>query len=401
MRKTYYLLAVSFLFFLKNGFAQDCQHHPGTLKNDTYILCHGDIAVLEFDTTPQLAEEDVVAYAFFDNEQATVPVQWTQTPEIQLVENLSENMSYFVASVIGKDDGNGLPDLADDCTEQSNLVEVIFLERLSVELDTWCQSPNFQLVLLPKGGLPAYIGAGFPYEVTIENEVFSVQAGESVALDKHCSETGGELMLEINDGAACSYSDVIYVSAKTEKSCCDYVTWLAFTGKVLPEGNLLEWVIAQQYNLSHYLIERSIDGVNLEIIDSVKATGDSDVLLEYEFLDRGQFAPLSYYRIIAVETGGYTSPTGIISLTRNDALSLTEIHPIVEQFLTFTFKAPPEHSTNAYMHNITGSQVAFFTLSNEQTENPTTIDISHLPSGIYFLTLTNKSKKITTKFIKP
>ena len=63
----------------------------------------------------------------------------------------------------------------------------------------------------------------------------------------------------------------------------------------------IEWETAAELNSSHFLIERSLDGVNFEVIGDLPAAGNSVSPIEYEFMDYAPSRGNNYYRLKQVD----------------------------------------------------------------------------------------------------
>ncbi|MBL7951695.1 MAG: hypothetical protein JNM62_08240 [Flavobacteriales bacterium] len=85
----------------------------------------------------------------------------------------------------------------------------------------------------------------------------------------------------------------------------------------------LTWSTNFEHGTSHFVIERSEDGMHFEPIGTLGAIGDSDVRTEYMFPDQHPVRGLNYYRVQAVDTDGETRATNIVSaLFQPDAASV-------------------------------------------------------------------------------
>lgn len=66
----------------------------------------------------------------------------------------------------------------------------------------------------------------------------------------------------------------------------------------------LRWVTASEQNCDHYVIEKSIDLNNWEVVTKVDGAGNSTQTLKYFAIDREPFNGTSYYRLVQVDTDG-------------------------------------------------------------------------------------------------
>lgn len=90
----------------------------------------------------------------------------------------------------------------------------------------------------------------------------------------------------------------------------------AFTNDALPialtnwygrnEGktNVLYWETAIETNNSHYILERSTDGIHFEQLTQIQAAGEKTTATTYTFEDKSPVKGLNYYRLIQVDNDG-------------------------------------------------------------------------------------------------
>ena len=89
------------------------------------------------------------------------------------------------------------------------------------------------------------------------------------------------------------------------------VELVSFTGERAEVSSLLSWKTATEQNVSHFSVQRSVDGEWKEI-GIVSATGNSQHLLGYEFVDDAPLAGDNYYRLETVDTDGSTEFSDVV-----------------------------------------------------------------------------------------
>ena len=104
------------------------------------------------------------------------------------------------------------------------------------------------------------------------------------------------------------------------------VEWLAFTATTQKTGILLSWTTATELDNRHFILERSNDGENFEVIEFVESQGSSTTSQSYQFLDYKAQKGINYYRISQEDFDGKISPYKIISAIF-DVPSTLEVYP--------------------------------------------------------------------------
>jgi hypothetical protein len=76
------------------------------------------------------------------------------------------------------------------------------------------------------------------------------------------------------------------------------VEWVSVTGKLLEDRSIeIKWVTASEKNNSHFIVERSKDGVVFEPVGNVLGNGTIDELTKYSFVDPSPLEGINYYRV--------------------------------------------------------------------------------------------------------
>ncbi len=197
-------------------------------------------------------------------------------------------------------------------------------------------------------------------------------------------------------------SSTFYVVAQTV--CGNYSTDTVFVNvNPLPlkfisytlrqaQGDKVEniWVTANEVNVSHFNILRSIDGVNFKVIGKVKAQNKS--YNEYGFTDNGQLSTVDgrlYYRIESVDFDGRKQYSEIrnIKLETKTGISLSP-NP-AKEFVTVECKGAKELLIIDYL----GRAIKQF---NNATQ-PQTINCKQLTKGLYVVKATMANGQVKTE----
>lgn len=90
-------------------------------------------------------------------------------------------------------------------------------------------------------------------------------------------------------------------------------------------GVSIEWATATEKNNAYFLIERSKDAVNFEVIVKIDGSGDSRGLLNYNFIDQDVQEGIHYYRLKQVDLNGRYSYSKLNSINVFDFKSSTPL----------------------------------------------------------------------------
>jgi hypothetical protein len=92
---------------------------------------------------------------------------------------------------------------------------------------------------------------------------------------------------------------------------------ISFEGKVVGNQVNLKWVTATEINNDYFLLERSANGLDFEMIAQVDGAGNSNSILEYPETDFNPYTGVSYYRLKQVDFDGSYSYSQIIPVEYN------------------------------------------------------------------------------------
>jgi hypothetical protein len=95
------------------------------------------------------------------------------------------------------------------------------------------------------------------------------------------------------------------------------VELLYFTADKEPTYNLVHWATASENNSSHFILERSTDGMEWRTIETVTAAGNSTEKLTYNIIDATHPTTLNYYRLLQYDIDGQFATYGPIAINNN------------------------------------------------------------------------------------
>jgi hypothetical protein len=166
----------------------------------------------------------------------------------------------------------------------------------------------------------------------------------------------------------------------------------------------LNWATATEIDNSHFVIERSYDGLTFEAIDRVEGNGNSDAVLHYAYTDThiAQGSDVVYYRLHQFDYNG-TSEYSVVRKVSFEMNNLAKpsiaIYPnpfTSDVYINFSTLSGAEATIK--VTNLSGQQLLERSIDNTQSiEN---VDLSSLKKGVYFINITSDSKSSMIKVIK-
>jgi hypothetical protein len=167
---------------------------------------------------------------------------------------------------------------------------------------------------------------------------------------------------------------------------------LSFIAQPAENGVSLNWLTADEKNVSHFDIERSDDGVAFTKIGAVNAVSANSTN-SYNYVDAAPQNGTNYYRLRMIDIDGRFEFSKTVSVRLNKTQPVRVFPAPAQSTITVQFA---ERFRQLEMVDISGRTL----LRKNITRQSETIDISTLAKGIYFIRLTNDNITVSKKFVK-
>lgn len=92
------------------------------------------------------------------------------------------------------------------------------------------------------------------------------------------------------------------------------VEFMGMKGYTNSVQNFIEWSTSSEYNSSHFIIERSKNGVDFEFVTSVPSVGTTTLQSNYRAIDMSPMEGVSYYKLIQYDYDGMYELLGVIAI---------------------------------------------------------------------------------------
>jgi hypothetical protein len=170
---------------------------------------------------------------------------------------------------------------------------------------------------------------------------------------------------------------------------------LSFNGSNLGKQIELQWQTTQEQNVSYYEIQRSLDARSFNVIGLEDANNTS----KYLFIDNQPLQSINYYRLKTIDRDGQFSYSKIIAVNMKAISKAFEIYPNpVKDLLHLQITVNGINKVSVF--DIFGRKIAEMEFNAFGTVFNTSIDVSRLLSGNYFIILENKNGISSAKFVK-
>ena len=173
------------------------------------------------------------------------------------------------------------------------------------------------------------------------------------------------------------------------------ITFGSFTAQKQNKTVKLNWTTEQEFNSSHFIIERSADGRNWQSLASIAAAGNSSNHLEYTAYDNLPLNGTSYYRIKEVDKDGRLQVSVVRPVNFDAGYSITVAPNPAKDFIVVTMDRINNAGSAIQLFNASGS-VVYTEKTNLSKIN---INTSAFARGLYFIKIVNAGEVATQKIL--
>lgn len=180
------------------------------------------------------------------------------------------------------------------------------------------------------------------------------------------------------------------------------VEYLSFSAFAKSAFNELEWVTATEKNNEVFVVERLDPGTNrFQPVGEIGGAGDSEQALRYDWKDWTPLAGTNYYRLKQVDYDGrfeYSSVVNVNWKTDEELTMNVFPNPVWDEVFVHTNRGI---SNAAQIHVLSSMGQKISLEVRSLASNQLSLNVAHLPKGVYYLVLTEDGQPHTgKKFIK-
>jgi hypothetical protein len=188
-------------------------------------------------------------------------------------------------------------------------------------------------------------------------------------------------------------------SKSYQLSACQLLaqTLLRFSGERKNNHIQLNWQTADEINMSHYVVEQSRDAIVFTPVQRV--TAKEGLLNTYTVTDTHVPAGIVYYRLKSVENNGTSNYSNIISFNNLNAQPFT-VYPTLISGNTPVSVTCPVNSHVMFIRVVGVDGKVWQTIPVAAGVTKTSIDVTTLAKGSYFVVFTGDNNAITTRIWK-
>lgn len=178
------------------------------------------------------------------------------------------------------------------------------------------------------------------------------------------------------------------------------VDLLEFSGETCDDAVCLKWSTASEVNNDHFLIERSVDGLEYVLIGTVDGQGTKSIRTDYTFTDNEAIGSTIYYRLTQVDFDGTKKMYTPIAIKQENKILRFIISPNPTKEFAQVMIMNPSAETNATMEifDLSGNAFGKSLLHLEKGVNTFSLPMDQLQNGIYSVRLISENGVALQRF---
>lgn len=162
----------------------------------------------------------------------------------------------------------------------------------------------------------------------------------------------------------------------------------------------IHWSTEMEKNCDHFDVEKSIDGIHFEKINSVKGAGDSEEKNEYAITDFVPVDGINYYRIKQVDVNGKSNYSIIVHAQIASSVLAANLYPMpAKDFVNVHLEGLEIGKLHYSIYQASGKMITQQTVNNNLKSLHFTIPTSSFAKGLYYVQFINGNQQMTRKIV--
>lgn len=171
-----------------------------------------------------------------------------------------------------------------------------------------------------------------------------------------------------------------------------------FKGQLVSEKGYLTWSASNEDNIKNYDIEKSLDGIIFNKIESLTAKNIAESF--YNFTDPDNITGDTYYRLKMNDGNAAYKYSKVVHLAITEDFEVKNIINPFKTTISIGVNVAKEGMLNITLHNEEGQLVKSLQVSIKKGIDNIVLDNITGPDGIYFLSMEFNNKTIRKKLVK-
>ena len=212
---------------------------------------------------------------------------------------------------------------------------------------------------------------------------------------------GDEVMIRFSDLNDAGTDHVISIdNVRVIAQAPTSISLVKFTADKISEKVKLNWVTATEINNDKFVVERSADGENFELVSEVKGAGNSREINSYNVVDAAPLKGTSYYRLTQVDFNGASETFAPVAVNMSGKLHLATVQSNTEAGnIDLNIYSPSATSTAIRITDLSGRTIASQQVNLVEGYQSVNLNTNNLSSGIHIIQIMNGEEVVMKKLV--
>jgi len=182
-------------------------------------------------------------------------------------------------------------------------------------------------------------------------------------------------------------SNSFYIGTVNTTSTTLPIRLISFTA-IAENGTVkLDWVSSSELNNDHFTIQRSANSINWDDVQEISSYGNSNSNSFYSTIDKKPLPGKSYYRLMQTDISGDIFYSSVRTINMNDYATINIYPNPATSYLVVSFTTDAKSAISLFTN--TGQKID---VPMQKNANSSTLFLSNLPTGVYFISVTQAGK---------
>jgi len=176
-----------------------------------------------------------------------------------------------------------------------------------------------------------------------------------------------------------------------------------FNAEYNPELDVVDvaWTTESEINNDYFLVERSVNGIDFEVINKIRGAGNTQLETQYYVEDPNPFVGVNYYRLKQVDFDGAFKYSEVRSVNiLDDVYDMMSVFPNPADDATeVIFNSYDNNGAILKLVKMDGKVIINTPIETKQGGNHINVDLSAQDAGVYFVVVITDKKVYTEKLV--
>ncbi len=166
--------------------------------------------------------------------------------------------------------------------------------------------------------------------------------------------------------------------------------------------NYIYWSTSTEINNDFFTLEKSSNATDWELATTINGAGNSNSMLNYNWIDNDPYPSITYYRLKQTDFDGKFEYFQIIAINSKEsgAFEISDLFPNpTTGLVNFTYKGNDDKELLIQIYNPVGVLVKEQLINNLQNNVQNTIKVANLAEGLYFIKFLQEDNQKTSKLL--